>query len=79
VEKRYPAQIKQLGNTIKTLREKESLTQLELADKIGVDIRTVQRIEAGNHAIGLNIVFAVAEAFNKHPSELLKDIIMMEK
>ena len=33
-------------NTIKRLRMRRNLTQQQLADRIGVDIRTVQRWEA---------------------------------
>ncbi|MCW3085092.1 MAG: Helix-turn-helix domain [Bacteroidetes bacterium] len=52
------------------------LTQVELGAKSGVDTRTIQRIESGEFAVGLHIVFALAQVFKMNPYELLLHIDM---
>ncbi len=37
-----------MENRVKILREKMNMTQNELAEKSGLSLRTVQRIEAGS-------------------------------
>jgi transcriptional regulator with XRE-family HTH domain len=53
-------------------REKLNLTQEELADKSGVSVRTIQRIEAGSKAKGhsLNVL---AQALNVSKDHLTED------
>lgn len=36
-----------MRNNVKVLRENKNMTQAELAEKPGLSLRTVQRIEAG--------------------------------
>jgi DNA-binding XRE family transcriptional regulator len=79
VKKKYPAQIKQFGEKIKELRAEYGLTQVELGKNSGVDTRTIQRIESGEFAVGLHIVFALAKAFKMKPYELLLHIDITEK
>lgn len=73
MEKTYTNEIKALGYRIKKLRELRSLTQQDLADRCEVDIRTVQRIERGDFGFGMHIFFALAEAFDVKPYQLLDD------
>ena len=40
----------------------------------GVDKRSIQRIECGEFAASLNIIFALAQAFKISPNELLLHI-----
>ncbi len=40
---------------LKNIREKQNLTQEELAEKSGISVRTIQRIEAGNHPKGYTL------------------------
>lgn len=63
-----------LPTNSKKLRKNNSLTQQDLADKCEVDIRTIQRIERGDSGIGLHILFALSEAFELSPHQLLKSI-----
>lgn len=74
MEKLYKDQIRQFGLKIKKIREAKSYTQQDLADKCEVDIRTIQRIERGDSAIGLRILFSLARAFDIPPYELLKNL-----
>jgi transcriptional regulator with XRE-family HTH domain len=58
-------------NTLTTYREKLNLTQDELAEKSGLSVRTIQRIEAGSLPKGHSLN-ALAEALNI-PREQLTD------
>ena len=74
MQKAYVQQIKQFGIEIKRLRELQGTTQQELADRCEVDIRTIQRVERGEHGVGLQILFALAASLEIAPWELLAKI-----
>lgn len=76
MQKAFTQQIKNFGAEIKRLREALSLTQQDLADKCDVDIRTIQRVERGEHGVGLQILFALALSLETTPSDLLSKIKM---
>jgi transcriptional regulator with XRE-family HTH domain len=69
----YSSQLKKLGKKIKKLRLSKKLTQQKLADLCEVDIRTIQRIEKGEHGVSLQIIFALADSFGITIVELFKD------
>jgi transcriptional regulator with XRE-family HTH domain len=69
----YSSQLKKLGKKIKKLRLSKKLTQQKLADLCDVDIRTIQRIEKGEHGIGLHIIFALADSLEITTADLFKD------
>ncbi len=77
--KKYPAQIKIFGERIKELRLSHSMTQEELGAKTGISGRSIQRIEVGDVAIGLNVIFALAQTFDIEASELLVNITATNK
>lgn len=52
-----------MKNKIQLLREENRLTQKELAEKAGLSLRTIQRIEAGNTPKGFTLK-ALAESLN---------------
>lgn len=56
-------------NQVKILREAKNLTQTELAERSGISLRTVQRIEAGSPLKGFTLN-AIAEALECNPSDL---------
>lgn len=58
-------------NEVKTLRERKNLTQSELAEKAGLSLRTVQRIEAGNIPKGFTLK-ALARSLEIDPEQLFK-------
>ena len=74
MQKAYTNQIKQFGSEIKRLRESLSLTQQELSDRCDIDIRTIQRIERGEHGVGLQILIALAVSLETTPSDLLSKL-----
>ncbi|MDV2448689.1 XRE family transcriptional regulator [Elizabethkingia anophelis] len=55
---------------VQKLREEQNLTQTELAEKSGVSLRTVQRIEAGNIPKGFTLK-ALARALEVDPEDLV--------
>jgi transcriptional regulator with XRE-family HTH domain len=71
MQKSHGSHLKKLGKEIKRLRIQNSITQQELAGRCDVDIRTIQRIENGEHGMGLHILISIAESLNITPSELL--------
>lgn len=60
-----------MKNKIQLLREKNRLTQKELAEKTGLSLRTIQRIEAGSIPKGFTLK-ALAESLNTTPENLIE-------
>lgn len=58
-----------MSTKVKTLREQKNLTQSELAEKSGLSLRTIQRIEAGNIPKGFTLK-AIATALKIEPENL---------
>lgn len=59
-----------MKSIVQYLREEENLTQTELAEKSGLSLRTIQRIEAGNIPKGFTLK-ALADAFETEPQKLI--------
>lgn len=55
---------------VQQLREGKNLTQTELANKSGLSLRTIQRIEAGNIPKGFTLN-ALAQTFETEPGKLI--------
>jgi transcriptional regulator with XRE-family HTH domain len=72
VEKKYTRELKQFGKRVKLEREKAELTQQALAEACDIDIRSVQRLEAGIFNPSLRTLHALADALKKPAHELLK-------
>lgn len=64
---------------VQNLREERNLTQAELAEKSGLSLRTIQRIEAGNVPKGFTLK-ALALAFDTIPENLFfkEEIVSVE-
>ena len=54
---------------VKNLRESKNLTQTELAEKSGLSLRTIQRIESGNIPKGFTLK-AIAKTLEIEPENL---------
>ncbi len=59
-----------MENPIQHLREQQNLTQTELAEKSGLSLRTIQRVEAGTIPKGYTLK-ALAKALEIEPEKLL--------
>ncbi len=62
-----------IGAVIRQTRTRAALTQEGLAEKSGVDVRTVQRIEAGRSTTRLPTLGWLAEALGTTPTALLEE------
>lgn len=58
-------------NFVKNLREEKNLTQSELAEKSGLSLRTIQRIEAGNIPKGFTLK-AISRSLETSSESLIK-------
>lgn len=56
--------MKTFGQRLKKLREKQGLTQTELARKLGKSLRTVQKYESGEIDIPLSMLYSLSEVFD---------------
>ena len=59
-----------MKNKVKFLREEQNMTQNELAEKSGLSLRTIQRIEAGSILKGFTLK-TIAEALETNPENLI--------
>ena len=59
------------GAAIKGLREKNRMTQLQLAEKLGVSDRTVSKWETGKGYPDITLLVPIAEAFRISVAELI--------
>jgi DNA-binding XRE family transcriptional regulator/desulfoferrodoxin (superoxide reductase-like protein) len=59
------------GNTIKSLREKNKMTQIQLADKLGVSDKTVSKWETGKGYPDITLLEPIAEALQVSVTELI--------
>jgi transcriptional regulator with XRE-family HTH domain len=59
-----------MKSIVQHLREEKNLTQTELAEKSGLSLRTIQRIEAGNIPKGFTLK-ALANVFETEPEKLI--------
>lgn len=59
------------GATIKTLREKNKMTQLQLAEKLGVSDKAISKWETGKGYPDITLLEPIAEAFQISVTELI--------
>ena len=62
----------QLARQLKTLRKRLGLTQEEMSEKIGMDIRYYQRLESTKpNAVKIDTIEKISKALKISPSKLL--------
>jgi transcriptional regulator with XRE-family HTH domain len=59
-----------MKSIVQHLREENNLTQTRLAEKSGLSLRTIQRIDAGNIPKGFTLI-ALANVFETEPDRLI--------
>lgn len=64
----------ELGKVIRELRQRRGLSQGTLADRVGVDRKTINRIENGHHSTSIATFTAIAEGLGEKPSAILARI-----
>lgn len=63
-----------VGHLIRAARTRRKMTQLALAEALGISRTDVVRIEKGSHCPSVRTVVDVAVALNVRPSSLLADL-----
>jgi transcriptional regulator with XRE-family HTH domain len=59
-----PAQLELVGRKIRQLRRQRKLTQVELAEKIGVHQSDLSRMEQGEYKVGLDTLLKILQTFD---------------
>lgn len=66
-----PADKKQVGNTIRAARERANLSREALAEKVGLDLESIKKIERGERVTQWLRVADFADALSISPNEIL--------
>ena len=64
-----------IGAGIKVLRKEKGMTQLDLAEKSDIDVRLVQRLEAGKTDIRVTTIHKIANGFDVSLAEFFNNIL----
>ncbi len=64
----------ELGKVIRALRQKRGLSQGGLAERVGVDRKTINRIENGHHSTSVSTLTAIANGLGEKPSAILAEL-----
>lgn len=67
------------GNTIKTLREKKGITQLELAEKLAVSSKTISKWETAKGLPDITLIEPLARALGLSVTELMSGNTVINK
>lgn len=59
-----PAQLELVGRKIRQLRRQRRLTQVELAEKIGIHQSDLSRMEQGEYKVGLDTLLKILQCFD---------------
>lgn len=64
--------VKHFGERVREIRLEKNLTQLDLAAKIGLDIRQIKRIENGESTTSIVNAYLIAKVLDTNISEFFK-------
>lgn len=78
MEKKYDKELVQIGLKIKQRRQEKHFTQSSLAAMCDVDIRTIQRIEKGEHNMSVTIMFSLLTSLDLKPEDFFDNEEKME-
>ncbi len=53
-----------IGKRIKSLRKEKNITQFDIASLSDIDVRLIQRLEAGKTDVRITTIYKVAKGFN---------------
>ena len=59
-----PAQVELVGRKIRQLRRQRKLTQVELAERIGIHQSDLSRMEQGEYKVGLDTLLKILATFD---------------
>lgn len=67
-----------IGNEIRGLRGRRRWNQEQLAQAIGVDKKTVGRLERGERSLTVTLLYKLCKVFGVMPSDLIKGTVDFE-
>ena len=70
MKKEYKEQYEKFGLNIVYYRKKKKLTQLQLAEQIGVDRSHISALELGNVGVSFDVIFKICEVLEVKPKDL---------
>lgn len=68
-----PAQLELVGRKIRQLRRQRKLTQVELAERIGIHQSDLSRMEQGEYKVGLDTLLKILQTFNLGIGEFFEE------
>lgn len=68
-----PAQLELVGRKIRQLRRQRKLTQVELAEKIGIHQSDLSRMEQGEYKVGLDTLLRILQAFDLNIGDFFEE------
>lgn len=68
-----PAQLELVGRKIRQLRRQRKLTQMELADRIGIHQSDLSRMEQGEYKVGLDTLLKILQTFSMGIGEFFEE------
>ncbi len=68
-----PVQVELVGRKIRQLRRQRKLTQVELAEKIGIHQSDLSRMEKGEYKVGLDTLLKILGTFNLGMAEFFEE------
>jgi transcriptional regulator with XRE-family HTH domain len=68
-----PAQLELVGRKIRQLRRQRKLTQVELAEKIGIHQSDLSRMEQGEYKVGLDTLLKILGTFDMSIGEFFEE------
>lgn len=70
MKKEYKAYYEQFGLNVVYYRKKKRLTQMKLAERVGIDRSHISAIELGNVGASLGVIFKLCEVLEVTPRQL---------
>ncbi len=70
---------KKIGERIRDLRLREGMTQMQLAERIGITYQQVQKYEKGTSNISVERLYQIADALGVHPGSLLPEVLPTQR
>lgn len=71
-EHEYQRVLKRLASSLKRRRAELSMTQEDVADRLGMVVRQYQKIESGEVNVTLRTLTRIAKVLESRPADLLR-------
>ena len=68
-----PAQLELVGRKIRQIRRQRKLTQVELAERIGIHQSDLSRMEQGEYKVGLDTLLKILQCFDLNMGDFFEE------